>query len=65
MTFDTTDQGLQAVIPGAERISDRALAERRMQGAKRSTRPQRAADVGLFDQGSHGNDLVDLARGGR
>ena len=39
----------QAIIPGAERISDRQLAERRMGGAIQPKARQRPADIGLFD----------------
>lgn len=57
---DHTDQGPQIVLPGAERISDRALAERRMAGRRRSDKPQRPADEGLFDSGARAQgDLLD------
>ncbi len=41
----------QAVIPGAEREPLRVTLERRMQGAKRAPRTQKApdSDGGLFD----------------
>ena len=48
----------QAVIPGAERISDRQLAERRMAGAMQAQARQRPADIGLFDTGAR--DQGDL-----
>ena len=57
-----TDPGLdglaQLVIPGAERISDRQLAERRMAGAMQAQARQRPADFGLFDTGAR--DQRDL-----
>lgn len=60
---EPTPQGEQAVIPGAERIGDRELAERRMEGRKRATRPQAEADEGLFDVGGRGQDeLFSLGR---
>jgi hypothetical protein len=39
-TIDATPAGMQRVIPGAERITDRELAERRMAGRKRASVPQ-------------------------
>jgi hypothetical protein len=48
----------QAVIPGAERIPDRELAERRMCGAMQAQARQRPADHGLFDTGAR--DQRDL-----
>ncbi len=41
--------GDQTVIPGAERISDRELAERKMQGGSKAKVAQKPADEGLFD----------------
>lgn len=49
---ERTDVGEQAVIPGAENVSDRQLAERRMEGRKQARVPQKPADEGLFDTGS-------------
>lgn len=46
---EKTEAGEQSVIPGAEKISDKQLAERGMEGGKKSTKPQKAADEGLFD----------------
>jgi len=46
---ERTAQGEQFVIPGAERISERELAERRMAERMKSGRAQKAADAGLFD----------------
>lgn len=48
----------QMVIPGAERITDRQLAERRMAGAMQPQARQRPADHGLFDTGAR--DQGDL-----
>ena len=46
---ERTDQGEQFVLPGAGRISDRELAERRMAERMKPGRPQRSADEGLSD----------------
>lgn len=46
---ERTDAGEQRVIPGAERISDKELAERRMQAPNRSDVAQAPANEGLFD----------------
>ena len=60
---EATPAGEQAVIPGAERISDKALAERQAQGRIAPEVPQQAADEGLFDVAGRGQgDLVDLSR---
>ena len=53
-TLDKTDQGLQHVIPGAERISERARLERRMAAPLKPTKPQKPADDGLFDVAGRG-----------
>ena len=61
MTYPTDPgaDGLpQLVIPGAERITDRQLAERRMDGAMQAQARQRPADHGLFDTGAR--DQGDL-----
>lgn len=50
--IDATDQGDQRVIPGAERIADRELAERKSQGRLAPKKPQQDADEGLFDTGA-------------
>lgn len=39
---EQTDQGEQAVIPGAGRISQRETLERRMQGPAKATKPQKS-----------------------
>ena len=53
-TVDVTPEGDQQVIPGAERSTDREVAEREMAKPKRAKRSQRAPgeDGGLFDQGA-------------
>ena len=52
--LDPTPQGLQTVIPGAERISDRVLAERRMEQSLQPGAAQKPADEGLFDVAGRG-----------
>jgi Region found in RelA / SpoT proteins len=55
--------GSQTVIPGAERISDRQLAERRMDAPLKPEVSQAPGDVGLFDLGSRAQtDLLDTLR---
>ncbi len=57
---DLTDQGPQPAIPGAEKIPDRELAERRMEGRQTAAAPQKDADEGLFDLGARAQtDLLD------
>lgn len=40
MTIEQTDQGEQHVLEGAERLTDRQLAERRMTGRAKAKKPQ-------------------------
>lgn len=52
-SIDKTDQGEQRVLPGAERVTDKTLAERRMEAPKKATKPQKKAeDLPLFDTGA-------------
>lgn len=61
---EETPEGTQTVIPGAERISDRELAERRMAAPARAAVPQRPADEGLFDTGARNQkELFSRGRG--
>ncbi|MGH7745503.1 MAG: hypothetical protein ACREQ5_12040, partial [Candidatus Dormibacteria bacterium] len=47
--IDQTPEGEQRVIPGAERISDRELAERKMAGSLKAKAPQQGVEeLGLF-----------------
>lgn len=48
------NDGDQAVIPGAERISDRQLAEKKMEGKAETKVRQKPADDGLFDVAGRG-----------
>lgn len=45
---EKTSAGEQAVIPGAERISDKQLAERKMEQPLQAKKPQKRMDEGLF-----------------
>lgn len=54
--LDLTEQGPQAVVPGAERISNRELAERKMRGKLQPSKPQKPADDGLFDVAGRGQE---------
>jgi hypothetical protein len=61
-TTERTSAGEQAVLPGAERISDREHAQR---GADERLKPkaeQKAADEGLFGDESKQTDLLDAAK---
>lgn len=60
-SIDATDQGPQTVIPGAEQIADRELAERKMAAPLRAKRPQRPLDDGLFDTGARAQGELPLA----
>lgn len=52
-TTDLTDQGVQTVLPGAERITDKELAERKSQGRLAPKKPQQTTEAeGLFDTGA-------------
>jgi hypothetical protein len=54
-SLDQTPEGEQRVIPGAEKISDRQLAERGMQGRKKGSAPQKGTEgLGLFDPQKQG-----------
>lgn len=58
MTYEQTAIGLQAVVPGAERISDRERAERAMQAPKRGgDRPM--DERGLWGDPASRADLFD------
>jgi hypothetical protein len=60
-TVHKTAQGAQHVLPGAERITGRELAERRIASPLRAIRRQAPADFGLFDTGARAQlDIVDL-----
>ncbi len=56
----TVEAGGQTVLPGAEKISDRTLAERTMAKPMRGGKPQKAADEGLFDiEARQQQDMID------
>ncbi|RFC65483.1 hypothetical protein DYI37_03945 [Fulvimarina endophytica] len=52
----------QLVIPGAEKVRDQDLLQRRASEGKRSTKPQADMDIGMFGSSKDQTDLVDLAR---
>lgn len=59
--IDRIDAGDQRVVPGAERISDRELAERRGAQPLKPTTRQAAPDDGLFNVGGRGqSDMMDM-----
>jgi len=61
--IERTEAGAQRVIPGAERISERELAERGIAAPLRAKKGQLAADEGLFDVAARRQiDIVDEAR---
>ena len=57
------DNRPQTVLPGAERISDAALAQRRADQPLRPRAAQKPMDEGLFGDESKQTDLLDLVRG--
>lgn len=61
LAVEATEQGDQLVIPGAERITDKQLAERQGDAPLRAKAPQQAADEGLFDTGAaRQTDIIDF-----
>jgi hypothetical protein len=59
--IDHTSGGPQHVIPGAERVGDRALAQRRADAPMRPSAPQKTA-AGLFSDDARQLDLIDAIR---
>lgn len=61
--FDVgADKKLQTVLPGAERIGDKTLAERRAAAPLKSAKPQKDLDFGLFGSGKGQMDLLDMVQ---
>ena len=61
--FDVgADKKPQAVLPGAERIGDKTLAERRAAAPLKSAKPQKDLDFGLFGSGKGQMDLLDMVQ---
>jgi hypothetical protein len=58
---EKTAIGEQTVIPGAEKITDKQLAERKMEQPLKAKKPQREMDVGLF--GNDAKQTVLFSRG--
>ena len=50
----------QAVLPGAERVSEAQIARLRALGPMRPKKPQKACDVGLFSDEADQLDLVEM-----
>jgi N12 class adenine-specific DNA methylase len=59
---ERTEAGEQGVIPGAERISDAELAQRKADEGLKPKVQQKPADIGLFGDEDKQSDLVDLTR---
>lgn len=53
----------QSAIPGTEAISDKQLAERKMEGRKQATVNQKRPDEGLFSEGQKQQDLLQEGKG--
>lgn len=63
---EQTPEGQQDIIPGAERITDKELAERTMEQPLQTLVQQKPMDEGLFDVAGRGQqDLLDLAGQGK
>jgi hypothetical protein len=59
--IEQAPQGQQTVIPGAEKITEKALAERKMEQPLQAKKAQQAPDEGLFDTGAQRQtDLLDV-----
>jgi hypothetical protein len=58
---DATPQGKQTVIPGAEKISDKQLAEKKMGEKKYADVKQKPMDDGLFDLGARKQQEIKFA----
>ena len=57
MAIDRTEAGEQYVLPGAERASDAAMAQRAANAPLKPTKPQRACDTGLFGDSANQKEL--------
>jgi hypothetical protein len=58
--IDHTPAGPQHVIPGAERVGDGTLAQRRADAPLKPRVPQRPCDHGLFSDDAAQADLLDV-----
>ncbi len=61
LATDKTSQGEQTVIKGAEKISDKQLAEKKMNEKKYATIQQKPMDDGLFDLGARNQQTIKFA----
>lgn len=50
----------QAVLPGAERVTEAHIARTRALGPMRPKKPQKPCDVGLFSNEADQLDLVEM-----
>lgn len=58
---ERTAAGEQSVIPGAEKITDKELAERKMEQPLKGKKPQKEMDIGMF--GDDAKQTVLFSRG--
>jgi hypothetical protein len=57
---DGPDGAAQAVLPGAERVSQAVLARRRANAPLRPNKAQQPCNVGLFSEDADQLDLVEM-----
>ncbi len=62
VTEEQTDAGKQTVLPGAEKISDKELAERNANQKLKPKAKQKEPDFGLFSTERDQGDLVELTK---
>jgi hypothetical protein len=60
MAIDHPPTGPQYVLPGAEKASDAAMAERAATKPLRARVPQQPCDIGFFSDDAAQVDLLDL-----
>lgn len=60
--FSRTQDGDQTVIPGAEKITDKQLAERKMEQPLKSKKPQQEMDIGMFGNDAKQTTLFSRAK---
>lgn len=60
--IDKTKQGDQFVLGGAEKISDKQLAERKMSEALKAKKPQQEMDIGIFGDSAKQTTLFSRAQ---
>lgn len=62
--LDRTAAGEQSVLPGAERVSDKMMAQRQASAPLRAKAPQKATDFGLFGDEPMQGDFIELVNRG-